>query len=151
MVLVTLCVAAAMAAPTLSGFGQGRRIGACASQVLSLARFARTQAVTRATLYRLNVDPAAETFWLTTQDNSGQFVSPGDESGRVFKAPPGVRLDWIGPASEDGKSCYVEFLPTGRCDAATIRLTDARGVVTDVTCPSAAEQFKVVARGGGAG
>src|SRR4051794_14678146 len=88
-VMAILCLVAGMAVPSLKGFGQGRQTTEGAAQLVALARRARTQAITEATPYRLNVDPAAGTYWLTAWRGGG-FVSPGDNFGMVFAAPEGT-------------------------------------------------------------
>ena len=142
-VLAILCLLAAMAAPSLRGFGQGRRISECAAQVVALAARARTQAVTEGATYRLHLDPATGTYWLTAWDDARNvYLRPGDDFGRVFEAPEGVTLVWDAPSYPDGQ--YVEFLPTGRSTPVTIRLTDEAGQVLDVACLSPAESFQVL-------
>jgi prepilin-type N-terminal cleavage/methylation domain-containing protein len=167
MVMMLLCVVAAMAVPSFRGFGKGRRVGACGAQLVTLAQYARTQAVTRAETYRLNVDPATGTYWLTVEragnGDGGAFERPGDEMGRVFAAPEGVTIAWDGPwptsAGPRGRGGaqypYVDFLPTGRTSAAvSLLLTDhnggaADGMVTEVACLSPAEPFRVLTTEGG--
>ena len=165
MVMMLMCVVAAMAVPSFRGFGKGRRVGACAAQLVTLTQYARTQAVTRAEPYRLNVDPATGTYWLTVARDAdgggGFFERPGDEMGRVFAAPEGVTIAWDGPlpsaAGGGGREQYpyVEFLPTGRTSAAvSLLLTDhdggaADGTVTEVACLSPAEPFRVLTPDGG--
>lgn len=161
MVMMLLCVVAAMAVPSLRGFGRGRRVGACAAQLVTIAQYARTQAITRSNTYRLNVDPAAGTYWLTVE-RGGVFDVPGEEMGRVFAAPEGVTIAWNGPlpldsggdgargAAAGSPQLYVEFLPTGRTSAAvSLLLTDhtggaSDGRVTEVACLSPAEPFRVL-------
>jgi prepilin-type N-terminal cleavage/methylation domain-containing protein len=159
MVMMLLCVVAAMAVPSFGGFGRGRRVGACAAQLVTLAQYARTQAVTRAETYRLNVDPAGGTYWLTVDRGGGVFERPGEEMGRVFAAPEGVTIAWDGPLPSSSpaggrqggtRHPSVDFLPTGRTSAAvSLLLTDATGgaaggTVTEVACLSPAEPFRVL-------
>ena len=142
-VLAILCLLAAMAAPSLRGFGQGRRISECAAQLVALAARARTQAVTEGLTCRLHLDPVTRTYWLSQWDDAaGTFLRPGDDFGRVFEAPEGVTFAWDAPHAPDGQ--YVEFLPTGRSTPVTIRLTDEAGQVLDVACLSPAESFQVL-------
>jgi hypothetical protein len=78
-----------------------------------------------------------------TVERYGYFESPGSEFGRLFTAPDSVeRLECTAPLGEEGQ--YVQFWPTGRTDAASIRLTDSRGEVTEIVCRSATELFHVV-------
>ena len=145
MVMMLLCIVAAIATPALRGFSEGRKVGSCATQIVSLSHWARTQAVTRGVAYRLNVDPATGTFWLTTEQ-AGVFVNLGEEFGKVFTAPDGVTLRWYGDAPINAPYPYVQFLPTGRTTAAAyIEMTDDRGSVLDVACRSPGEPPRVLA------
>lgn len=154
MVMMLLCVVAAMAVPSMRGFGQGRRIGACAAQLVAVAQYARTQAITRGVAHRLNIDPETGTYWITVERN-GAFDVTRENFGRVFEAPQGISIDWYGPSGSDGVRAaggrsypYVEFLPTGRTsNAVTLRLSDAEGngAVQEVACLTPAEPFRVLA------
>ena len=139
-----LCIIMAMAAPSLRGFGRGRGAGDCAAQIVALGGYARTQAISQGLVYRLNLDPAARTYWLTVQREK-VFEFLGEESGRTFTAPDGVDINWDVLERADGR--YVEFHPSGRTEPASIQLTDADGVVTEVSCLSATELFRVVPAG----
>ena len=75
MVMMLMCVVAALSVPSFKGFGKGRRVGACAAQLVTVTQYARTQAVTAAETYRLNVDAATGTYWLTVE-RDGAFVAP---------------------------------------------------------------------------
>jgi prepilin-type N-terminal cleavage/methylation domain-containing protein len=143
MVMLLLCIAAAIAVPSMRGFGEGQRIKGCAAQIISLAQFARSEAITRGVPYRLNVDPGTGTFWLTAE-RDGVFQSLSEGIGRVFAAPDDVTIEWFGqPPAGEGQFPYVEFLPTGRTNAAAeFVLRDTRGGVSEVACLSPAEPFR---------
>jgi prepilin-type N-terminal cleavage/methylation domain-containing protein len=143
MVMLLLCVAAAIAVPAMRGFGEGQRVRGCAAQLISLGQLARTQAVTRGVSYRLNVDPESATYWLTAE-RDGVFQTLGDDFGRIFTAPDGVTIECYAPPPADGRYPCVEFLPTGRTTAAaSFVLTDTQGSMTEVACLSPAEPFRV--------
>src|SRR5687768_10165499 len=65
VVLLVLSVLFAMAAPSFSGFGAGRAAHQTASQIVTLARWAREQAVTEGRAYRLNFDPVNGVYFVT--------------------------------------------------------------------------------------
>ena len=142
MVLMIVAIVSMIAAPALNNFAKGRGIGNCAEQIVSLTRWARTQAITRGVAYRLNLDPATRTFWLTVVRDDGTVDYLGEEFGRVFTAPDGVSLEWNAPPQQDGQ--YIQFLPTGRTDPATIRVSDTRGKVIEISCFSPTELFHIV-------
>jgi Tfp pilus assembly protein FimT len=145
MVMLLLAIMAAVAVPSFRGFSQGRRVGSCASQLVSLGHWARTQSITRGVAYRLNIDPATQSYWLTI-DRNGLFENLGEEMGRTFKAPEGVTLQWYGPNPVASEFPNVEFLPTGRTNAAvTIQVSDTRGSVQEVACRMPGERIRVLA------
>ena len=141
-IMAILCVLVALASPAIREFGRGRGGVDCAAQIVALTRWARTQAVTEGAVYRLNFDANTRSYWVTVE-RYGYFETPGQEFGRVFTAPDSVeRLECTAELGAEGQ--YVQFWPTGRTDAATIRLTDSRGEVTQIVCPSATELFHVI-------
>ena len=141
MVLAILCLVAGLAVPSLRGFAQGREGAGGAQQLAALGRRARTQAITEATTYRLNVDPQTGTYWLTAW-RGGAFVDPADGSGRALAVPTGMTLTWDGP--RDGAIGYAEFQPDGRTTPATARLSGAAGETIEVGCLTPAEPFEVL-------
>lgn len=149
MVLVLISTVLAMAAPSLRGFSRGRQTADAAAQVLALTHLARSQAVTQACVYRLNIDTETNTYWLTMQQ-AGAFVELDCEHGRRFRFPNGVSVTLELPPV-DGPTSYIQFYPDGRSDQATIGLTGRGGDVFEVTCPSASERFRVLSPSEAAG
>ena len=145
MAILSICVA--LAVPTLHGFAQGRRTVNCVEQIFAMLKYSHTQAISRGVTYRLNLDPASRTYWVTVQQDDGTYQSLNEEFGRVFDAPDGVTVTWDAPQRPDG--IYLQFLPTGRTDQATIRVTDAAGRSTLITCDSPTEMFHIVSNQGG--
>ena len=89
--MAILAILSAVVVPTLWAFASGRRAGDAAVTIVALSNYARSQAVSEGTVYRLNFDPAAAQVWLTVQQD-GAFVAPADEHAQRFDLPPGVRL-----------------------------------------------------------
>jgi len=145
--MAIIAILVGLAVPSLHGFSQGRRTTACADQIVSLTRYAHTQAITRATVYRLNLQPASgrqpATYWLTLQQDDGTFGPTGDSMGLQFEAPEGVNITWNAPRQPDGGE-YIQFQPMGRTDPATIQVLGADGQTIFIACPSATELFKVM-------
>lgn len=142
LVMAIIGITIAMAIPSLHGFAQGRRPGECAEQIVSLANWARTQAIARGLVYRLNVNPASRTYWLTVEQDDGTVSALGEEFGRVFTAPDGVTLSWDVAPQPDGQ--YVRFTPTGRCDPGNIYITDGHGQPVQISCYTPSEMYHVV-------
>jgi Tfp pilus assembly protein FimT len=142
LVLAVVGAVLALSAPLLRGFFASRQTADCAQTVLFLTKWAHSRAVAQGQPCRLNVDAPSGTFWLTVQD-AGRFVSPASGIGRRFRAPEGasvsLRTDLGDPAAT-----YVQFYPTGRSDAATIRVQGRQGELYQVTCDSATDLFRVI-------
>ncbi len=92
LVMLIMAILAALLVPSLSGFAAGRRTSHAATLVLSLANYARTQAMAEGTTYRLNFDAGRGTVWLTEQ-KEGAFVPPTNPGyDEHFPLPDGVRM-----------------------------------------------------------
>jgi prepilin-type N-terminal cleavage/methylation domain-containing protein len=144
VVLLVLSILFAMAAPSMSGFGAGRAASQTASQIVSLARWAREQAVSEGRTYRLN-------FLATNADGPVYFVTAADgaifdripvEFGRNFSVPEGVAVEFDTP--QVGGVPSLDFFASGRCEPGHIRIASRDGAVTDLACLSATEPLRVV-------
>ena len=142
LVLVLISTVLAIAAPSLRGFVRGRQTANAAAQLLALTHLARSQAVTRGCIHRLNIDAEEGTYWLTMQQ-AGAFVETDSDHGRRYELPTGVLIA-LDRAQGEEQSAYVEFFPDGRCDPATIELTGGEGDALRVTCSSPSERFRIV-------
>ncbi len=141
LVMVILAFVVAMVAPSLRGFGTGRRIHDTAALIVSLADYARTQAVNEGRAYRLNVEPRTGEFWLTVDADAG-FQPPPNDFGRRFTASDGVTLRCDVKTRTDGQ--FLVFLPTGRTDPARIELNDTLGKRVVIACPSPTEMVRIL-------
>jgi type II secretion system protein H len=141
LVMVIAAVAMAIVIPTLSHSVQGRRCGDAAAQMCALAGYARTEAISQGIVYRLNLDVPGRQFYLSMQQG-GAFVDLGEEFGRHFELPDDLMIQTDLQAQSDG--LYVQFTPDGKCDPATITITDNRRNQVQLACQSATEMFHVV-------
>lgn len=157
LVLAVMTIVVGMVIPRLSSFGRGRAMGNTANQIVSLAQWARAQAVSQGVSYRLNVDATKRTYWLTMQTgatyenmlqslNANQtpttYDQVGQDWGQTFTAPDGVNVVCNVPPQPDGT--YIEFRPSGRTDPGTLQISDANGGMIEVGCLSATEEFHVL-------
>jgi prepilin-type N-terminal cleavage/methylation domain-containing protein len=140
LVMVILCIAMAVAAPSLRGWSHGARLRDSADQFLAAARFAHTKAIADCKIYRLYVDPRAGTYWVTVQDGE-QFVNVGSDFGRVFEVAEGVRMQVTSPEANSNVE-FIEFYPSGRSMPAVARFSDDMAAI-NVTCRSPAEGFRI--------
>jgi prepilin-type N-terminal cleavage/methylation domain-containing protein len=145
LVMVIICTALAMAAPSLNGWARGSKMRDAVDQFIALTQFARTQAISTATVHRLQVDGAARTYYVLVQDGES-FVPLNTEMGRQFPLPNefSLKMADLGGASRD----YVDFYPTGRTEPATVEITAPNGGdVMVIRCPSPTEAFRLVQPG----
>jgi prepilin-type N-terminal cleavage/methylation domain-containing protein len=140
LVMLLLCIVAGLAAPQMRNFARGRQAGDAAEQFVSVARWARTQAIARGEVYRINVDLPSKTYWLTVQ-REGAFVRPEEDFGQKFAFPDTVAVDCDFQQQPDGT--YAEFEPTGRTDEGSLRLTSSTGDMVQVSCLSTTDQFQI--------
>ena len=144
LVMVIIAVVLAMVAPSLSNFTAGRDADFAASQLVSVARWAREQAISEGRVYRLNFDEASQIYFVTAQVG-GTFQRPPVEFGQAFDIPDGVVMKWAAP--RDGALAVVDFFPSGRCQPARIDVLSRDGQVTTIASLSATEPPRVLAPG----
>jgi Tfp pilus assembly protein FimT len=142
--MVILAIVAGVLAPSLRGFGINRQTDNAARLIVTLADYARTQAISEGRPYRLNVDPAARAFWLSVQDD-GAFVSPNNDYGRRFELSRGLEIQSDLAQQPDGQ--YIEFRPTGRIDPARLTVTNQEGGQIDIASLSATEPLRILKPG----
>jgi prepilin-type N-terminal cleavage/methylation domain-containing protein len=92
-VMVILAIMAAVFAPALTRFAQGRANSNVATLMLGMAQYARAQAAAEGRTYRMNFDPSSGTFWLTAQGDDGAYTSPTNDFGQRYSISDGGRLD----------------------------------------------------------
>ena len=145
LVMVIITVALAMAAPSLGGWGRSRKLRDTGDQFLAVTRWARSQAIADAQIYRLNIDTAAGTYWLTTLQGQ-QFVELGNSFGQVHALPEGYRivLNATKVPGEQIAKTTIDFMPNGRLTPAQLQIVSDLGATLDIAALSATEQFAVV-------
>jgi type II secretion system protein H len=143
LVMVILTIVLSMAAPSLRGFFSSRKAHDAASNILSLVRFARTQAIAEGCTYRLNFDSDKSIYWLTS-NAKGAFGSLNNEFGREFLLPDDTTFTIEKEKDKTGTEKYVDFFPQGMTESSTITLTDRRGDVIKVMSPSPSEAYRIV-------
>ncbi len=138
--MVIICAVLGAAAPSLRGFFVSRQTDDTAARIVSLTKLARSQSVAQGRPYRLHFDIDERTYFLTSQGTAG-FRPIDSRLGRPFRLPEEVALEVSGAY---GNRDYVSFVPDGRTEPATIRLTDIKGGVSEVVCTAPTEPFVVV-------
>ena len=139
--MVIICVALALAAPSLSGWSRASKMRDAVDQFVALTQFARTQAISTATVHRLQIDGAARAYYVLMQDGD-QFVPLNTEMGRQFPLPDEFSLKMTDDAGQNRD--FVDFYPTGRTNPTTVQITGPDGDTKVIQCPSPAEAFRLV-------
>ncbi len=144
LVMVVLAIVAGITAPSLRGFGINRQTDNAATLIVTLADYARTQAIAEGRTYRLNIDPDARAFWLSVQD-SGAFVEPSNDYGRHFELSAGLEIQTNLTPQPEGQ--YVDFHPTGRVDPIHLTITNQDGGQVEIASLSATEPIRILKPG----
>jgi prepilin-type N-terminal cleavage/methylation domain-containing protein len=92
MVMAILVLVASVLAPSLRGFGIGRKTNDAGRMILAMAHYARTQADAEGRIYRLNLDQTSGEVWLTADNGGAVFGAPTNEYGDRYSLPEGVRM-----------------------------------------------------------
>lgn len=120
LVMILICTALAISAPDLRGYSAGSRMKNSAREVLALTNYARTQAASDGRVYRLSFD-GTDGYSVMAQGDDGQFALLGNEMGRTFHLPDGVKVQ---VTAEDGTPAdHIDFYPDGRADVARVHLS----------------------------
>ena len=144
LVLIVLSTVAAIAVPSLKGFRGWSRERDAAAQLVAVTQYAKSRAASDAKVYRLEIAPAS--YRLTVQEGL-TFVPTRDEfGGAAVELPAGCKLELMPLASTSTpvQPGAIAFYPQGHADTALLRLTNSRGRVTLIACPSPAETVRVV-------
>src|SRR5688500_698776 len=83
LVLVMVSILMVVAAPSLRGFLAGSKSRDATENLLAMTRLARERAIADRTVYRLNIDPQNNTYWVLMQDGQ-RFVQTGTDLGQTY-------------------------------------------------------------------
>ena len=146
LVMLVMTIAIGVVAPELRGWSHGARMSDTVDQILTLARMARTEAISTAQVHRLIVDSSGRCY-VARQDGE-QFVELGEGRDAVFAAPDGIKLQMTD--LQGGPREFVEFYPNGRMQTARIRVsTEDDGSQKIIEAATSTEGFRVPAVAGG--
>ena len=140
LVMLIISITLAIAAPSLSGWGRGGKMRDATDELLAAVRYARTQSVAEGRVYRLNLDPSGQGYWLTMQEGQN-FIPLGNTFGIKWSLPESFRLQATGVDQGAQRTSTIDFFPTGRTQPARIRLISPNGDTAEIVCPTPAEQF----------
>jgi prepilin-type N-terminal cleavage/methylation domain-containing protein len=145
LVMLVITIAVGVAVPELRGWNRGARMSDTVDQVITLARLARTEAISTAQVHRMTIDPAGRCY-VSKQDGE-QFVELGEGRDASFVVPDGVKLQMTD--LQGGPRDFVEFYPNGRMQTARIRVSmEDGGYEKVIEAATSTEGFRVPAAGG---
>lgn len=139
LVLVLIGVAASVVAPTMTSSAANAGLNAATRNLLSLVKFARSTAVSRHWVCRLEWNPEERQWRVTAEQNHG--TDPGlynavETPGRIREfVPRGVEVTGfrvIRQGIELETASYIEFRPDGTSDEAYVYFMDGRERVKTV-------------------
>ena len=142
LVLVVIAIVLAIVAPSMRGLSQSRETADAALRVVAMTHRARAQAMAEGRTYRLNLDPSGRRCWLSAQ-TGGAYVDVSDLLARSYTPPESVSITLESTWTQPG-AAFVPFYPSGRCEAASIRVRGHGGEIYQVASASAAERFRVI-------
>ncbi|MBI1367260.1 MAG: type II secretion system protein GspH [Planctomycetes bacterium] len=140
LVMVLMAVVLAMAAPSLSNFGQARIIDDTAAHMLATIKYARLMSASEGRTYRFEVDPVRRTFGLTAQEGSA-YVAIADNAARSIPLPENIDAKFM--SSEAATRSHFNINPDGTVEPTTIRLTGPGGQMMEVFCKTASDEYAI--------
>jgi type II secretion system protein H len=143
LVMLFMCIFAAMVSPSLRGFWAGARMKNAATEIITLMNYAHSQAVAESVLYRLNIDTGNGRCFLTRL-NGTNLEALGNYLDAGVLMPEQTRLEM---KRADGLgNDYIDFFPDGRINPAQLRLIDTDEDVIVIQSKAPAEMFRILTR-----
>lgn len=141
LVLLILALGAALVAPTLGRFAAGRTSQDAAAHMLAVMQHASDQAVMTSTVFRVNFDEDASTYWLSHAPG-GVDKRIETEAGRSFEMPDHMTFEVEGSQTLL-ENRYIQFEPDGSHEMAIIRIKPAQGSEIVIGCASPSEPYAI--------
>jgi type II secretion system protein H len=149
LVMVIACTALAIAAPSMTGWSRGARLRNAAEEFVRLSRYARTQAVSNASVYRIQVEPSTANFWLLEQRGT-EWVKVEDSFARNASVPEGGQIQITRSQNDktsapgDSAGDTITFYPNGQIQPGRIKISDDTGRSMEVECTTPTEDYHLV-------
>lgn len=140
LVLVIICTALAVAAPSLRNWSHGSYVRNAADEFVAVTRYARTQAIATGQMYRLNLETGE--YHLTIQRGE-EFTPVDSDLGRATLAE-GYTIELLASQQAADKGASIDFFPTGRTQPSKVRITSNQGESLEIECAAPTESFRVL-------
>ena len=152
LVMVIISIALAFAAPTLRGWGQGQKLRNATDQFIAATGYARSQAVTNASMYAVEINSSENTFAVKAVDAMGVRTDAPGEPGRVTTLPESFKITLIsgggvtagGDAATAAGGQVLLFYPDARATPAVIQIESPTGEISKIESQAPAEPFRKV-------
>ena len=148
LVMMVICTALAIAAPSMRGWSRGSRLRDAGDQFLALTRWARSQAVADSRVYRLYVEPGSGRYWVAAQEGQ-EFLPVGSSLGQVYVLPEDLSIELTDLEPQSQRMEFIEFYPTGRTWPARVRIALGPDDFLEIACDSPADEFRLLTPSGG--
>jgi type II secretion system protein H len=139
LVMFVLTITLSVVAPSLRGWSKGGKLRDAGDQFLAATRFARSAAVSTASMHQLQVDASQERYMIVRLDGEYTAAAAGEFSREVV-LPTGVRMQ-VSRLDGSGSST-IEFYPNGRTTPVQVRLISDWGDFIELSAITAAEPFR---------
>ena len=150
VVLAILAVIMAAVVPVFDGSFAGVRSDAAVRDLVAFLKYAQERAITDTVAYRFCMRPDTGEYWIEaqTQDTGTPvFRETNEHQTERRRLPEGVTMDKPkARKSEEGGEYYLEFSPSGWCDAGEIKLSKDGESLTHIRTTGASGRVTVTKR-----
>lgn len=142
LVMIILCTVLAMAAPSLRGFFSSRQMHDMAEQIQLLIRYARMEAVSEASYFRLEFDFNEREYGLAVLQES-RYEPLKKSFAMRYPIPIDIEIEFENVEQADGM--YVlNFDLQGHAKQCRIRMRDSKNNRIDLVCRGPVENFDLI-------
>ena len=140
LVMMVMALLLAAAAPSLSGWGRGRRLDNAADGLLAATRYARSQALATSAAHRVEIDPESGAWLVSRQQATADYAPVPGEFGRPTLPAAGIRVEI--ERADDVELGVIDLYANGRISPVTVRLIADWGETATLASAGAAEPLR---------
>lgn len=154
LVLMLIGIVLGMAAPSLRGWARGSKLRDASDQFVSVARYARSQAIATGQTHRISINSEGTGYELLIQSGE-EFTAPEGGIGPEFELLEGLQIRLVQRSPEadariaqgGSSDATIDFFPTGRVEVAQVRISGPENDGFDILCATPSEGFRVLQPG----
>ena len=144
LVLLLLAIIAAVAVPSLGGWGRGQRLGNSSDELVATVRWARMKSVSAGVPVRVEVDAAGKQY-LVSSLAAGEWKPVDGEHGGARLVGEGLTMR-VERGDGSGEPA-ISMWPNGRISPVRVTLTAEWGDTAELSCDGAADPLRAVKPG----